>query len=121
MIGEDGPEIAASRFHRADNISSESRRRTEDLRKLAADIIRVGPPKHPIARVLSINGNALLTYRNGDRVSEEVLHGADPTRFRVDGVDFELLHLVLTTGSAGVAEDVRNRTRPSLHSIGWPR
>jgi hypothetical protein len=108
VIGEDGPEIGASCFHRADTIPSESRRRMEELRKLEADITRVGPPKHPIARVVSISGNALLTFRDGDSVSEEVLHGADPTRFKVDGVDFELLHLVLTTGSAGVAEDVRN-------------
>ena len=61
-----------------------------------------------IARVISIGGNAVVTYRSGDNISDEVLHGTDPTRFRIYGVDFELLHLALSTGTAAVAEDVRN-------------
>lgn len=108
VIGEDESEVEASCFHRADAIPSDGRGRIEGLAKLETDINRLGPPKHPIARAVSISGNALLTYRDGDSLSEEVLSGADPTRFRIDGVDFKLLHLVLTTGTEGVAEDVRD-------------
>lgn len=120
VIGEDELEIEATCCHRADKMPSEGHGRMEQLRKMQDDIDRIGLPKHPIARVVSIGGNALLTYRDGDSVLEEVLQGSDPTRFRMDGVDFELLHLVLTRGTAGVAEDMRNslalyfRVRPKV-------
>jgi hypothetical protein len=80
----------------------------EELKKLVDEISRHGPPKQALARVISINGNALLSYREGNTLTEEVLSGSDPTRFRIGGVDFELLHLSLSTGGPALAEDVRN-------------
>jgi len=120
LIGEDDREIRASCWHRAGVIPSGGPGRMAELKKLKADIDKLGPPKHPIARVISIGGNALLTYREGDSISDEVLRGADPTRFRINGVNFELLHMALSTGTAAVAEDVRDnlalyfRTKPRV-------
>ena len=42
-----------------------------------------GMPKGPIGRVFGVDGNVLLTYRNGDEIREELLAGqVDPTLVR---------------------------------------
>jgi hypothetical protein len=107
VIAVNETELRASCYHRAEGIPSGGHDRAVQLRALDAEISRVGPPKHPIARFISISGNAVLTYRSADSISDEIMHGTDPTRLKTDRVEFQLLHLALSTGTAAVAEDVR--------------
>ena len=81
--------------------------RIESLDAHVEELRKVGPPKGPIARILSINGNALFSYREGSTVYEEVLSGTDPTRLGVEGAQFHLLHLSFSKASPAVTESSR--------------
>ncbi len=53
-----------------------------------------GMPKGPIGRVFGIDGNVLLTYRNGDEIREELLSGQrDPTLFVSGTAQYRILHI----------------------------
>lgn len=63
-----------------------------------ADFVKKhGLPKAPIARVIFLEGAAVLTYRGEKEFVEEVLAGGrDPTRIWVRGVEHRLLHFFLS-------------------------
>jgi hypothetical protein len=103
LFGVDDLEVRANLYHHFPSSSD----RLTSLSGIVQDILKLGPPKEPIARVLSINGNVLLSYRDSSGLTEEVLHGSDPSRFRIDDFEFELLHLTFTKGTAAVAERMR--------------
>jgi hypothetical protein len=50
----------------------------------------------PVAQVFAMGGSAKLTYRSGDDIRTEILFGRnDPSKIKIDGLAFELLHLRL--------------------------
>jgi hypothetical protein len=54
-------------------------------------------PDTPIARLIVLDGKALLTYRNKDSYEELLMTtNNDPTHIHEAGVDFQILHFVLT-------------------------
>jgi hypothetical protein len=56
-----------------------------------------GMPKGPIGRVFGVDGNVLLTYRNGDEIREELLAGqVDPTLFDSGNARYRVLHISVT-------------------------
>jgi hypothetical protein len=103
LVGVDNLEVRANLYHHFPNNYD----RLASLNRIVQDILKLGPPKEPIARVLSINGNVLLSYRDSSGLTEEVLHGSDPSRFSIDGSNFELLHLTFSKAGAAVAERMR--------------
>ena len=50
-----------------------------------------------------------MSYRDSNGVAEQVLHGTDPTRFVIEHLNFEIIHITFTKGSDALAEDVRYR------------
>jgi hypothetical protein len=76
-----------------------------------ADIARIGILKGPMARVLSVNGLAKISYFEDGKLTEEFLQGlgtADPTIFREGQDSFELLHFFLA---------VPTRTSPGANHL----
>lgn len=57
-------------------------------------------PTKPMARLLGIQGSALLSFRDANGLTEKVLLGSkDPTKFFVNGVENRLIHFKLIEGS----------------------
>jgi len=56
-------------------------------------ILGHGWPKTPVARVIGIKQQAILSYRDSTEMKEKILLGSnDPTLFRIANVDYRLLH-----------------------------
>ncbi len=116
LMGVDESEIRASLYSLSPTFTADP---IASLDKYVEELRTLGPPKGPIARVLSINGDALFSYREGGAVYEEVLTGTDPTRLIVDDVKFQLLHLSFSEASSAVAEP--SRYRLTLYFLAAPR
>jgi hypothetical protein len=111
LMGVDEMEVRASLYQHFTQTESIPSGRMQGLTRYVRAISELGPPKGPIARVLSINGNALLSYREGNTISEVILGGSDPTRFKIEDVEFQLIHLSFSKGTSAVADDVRYSLR----------
>ena len=104
-MGEDKLDVYTSRHHQyataeADGCSED----TGKLSRYLEGIKNLGPVKRPIARVLSIKGNALLSYRDSNGLSEEIIAGKqDPTRLRVAGSDYQIVSVsfMIASGMLG--------------------
>ena len=71
-----------------------------------ATIRGLGLPEVPIARLIVVEGAALLSYRDKNGYSERLLAGAaDPTHLRVQTTDFQLLHFRLTEPGPALRPD----------------
>lgn len=70
--------------------------------KSTLDVLKeTGPPRGRLARVISLPGGALLSYRDENGFSEELLWGqADPTWFTVGGTKYRLVHFHLVEAPA---------------------
>jgi hypothetical protein len=119
-MGEDELEVRACLYHYYEPIGSEGRGETETLVRFLKNVRSMGPPKRPLARVLSIHGNALLSYRDSSGLSERVIRGThDPTRLRVASIDYQLVFVSLGIASAAVAE--RDRYSVTFYARASPR
>lgn len=65
--------------------------------KTIEDVLKeYGPPRGRLGRVISLSSGALLSYRDREQYSEEILWGpGDPTQFNVAGMTYRLLHFHL--------------------------
>jgi len=74
--------------------------------KVTADIRRAGPPSGPVARVLAVGRSALLSIRDGTSLVEYVISGKrDPTRTRLEGSDFRILHFAVARNRTAAKSD----------------
>lgn len=66
----------------------------------------LGLPEVPIARLIAVQGVALLSYRDKNGYDEHIVAGAaDPTHFAIQGTDFQLLHFRLTEPGPALQPD----------------
>jgi len=56
-----------------------------------------------VARVLFLDGNAVLSYRSGTGLSEQVLVGRDPTRLPAGPIGYRLLSFALSESKASLS------------------
>jgi hypothetical protein len=94
-IGTDKPTLAASLYSGPHGETAES---------MIANIRKVGQPKQPIARLLAVDNDATLSYRNQGVYSEIQLVGTrNPAMFHLQGRDYELLHFKLIKMGASLS------------------
>jgi hypothetical protein len=84
---------------------------------------RLGRPSGPLARVIVIQGAALLSILQNGAVSEHLLAGAtDPTSYGEAGIRYKLIHLSLVTGASGSAYcqlTIYLQTRSTVSATGF--
>lgn len=78
LVGENDLDLRYSLYHRADDIGSLSSPDQTALLRLIEAIKRKGPPRHPLARVMIIGDEAVLSYRDQHGLRHHSLAGTNP-------------------------------------------
>jgi hypothetical protein len=125
IVGEDEMDVRASLYHQCWPIGGEDGDHSAAISRVLGDISRVGRPRSPVARVLFLSGNAVLSYRSGTGLSEQVLVGRDPARLPAGPISYRLLSFALTEAKAslspagryGIAFFVQSSPRISMESV----
>ncbi len=76
-----------------------------------------GLPSGSIARIIATRVGVLFSYASGTQVSEKVLRGQDPTQYAALGVQYRLLHFVVSgEGNQGALHVYMKASRVSVTS-----